>query len=69
MKYIDLNEKNEAQLKDMLVELREQERKMRFSISNNQHKNVKELQKINKSIAQVLTKLTQLSSANQPQKA
>lgn len=69
MKFIDLNEKNEAQLRIFLIELREQERKMRFSISNNQHKNVKELQKLNKQIAQVLTKLTQLSSANQPHKA
>ena len=69
MKFIDLNEKNETQLLETLVELREQERKMRFSISNNQHKNVKQLQGINKQIAQVLTKLSQLSSANQPQKA
>ncbi len=69
MKYIELNEKNEAQLKQFLVELREQERKLRFSISNNQQKNVKELQKLNKQIAQVLTKLSQLSSTNQPQKA
>lgn len=69
MKFIDLKEKNETQLKASLVELREQERKIRFSISNNQQKNVKELRVIKKQIARVETKLTQLSSTNQPTKA
>jgi ribosomal protein L29 len=69
MKFIDLKEKNETQLKASLVELREQERKIRFSISNNQQKNVKELRVIKKQIARVETKLTQLSSTNQPAKA
>lgn len=69
MKFTDLKEKNEAQLKSSLVELREQERKIRFSISNNQQKNVKELRVIKKQIAQHETRLTQILSVNQPPKA
>jgi ribosomal protein L29 len=64
MKTNDLIDKNENQLKEQLADLRAQERKLRFSISNNQQKNIRQLRQVKKNIARVLTQLTKLTSAN-----
>jgi ribosomal protein L29 len=53
----DLNKKSEKELTKTLAERREDLRKIRFSISGANVKDVKEAKQIRKEIAQILTEL------------
>ena len=55
MKVSELRQKSEDELKKILEESREKLRDLRFDIQTKQLKNVRELRKIKKLIAQVLT--------------
>jgi len=49
--------KPEAELKRLLAESREQLRELRFRVSANQHKDVREVRELRQRIARILTKL------------
>jgi large subunit ribosomal protein L29 len=51
----DIREKNQEELKNDLVELRGKMTKLRFDISAKQVKNNRELRKVKKDIAKILT--------------
>ncbi|MDA2935645.1 50S ribosomal protein L29 [Patescibacteria group bacterium AH-259-L05] len=55
MKINELRKKTEAELTTLLVESREQLRAARFDIQLKQSKNVREIRKIKKTIAHILT--------------
>jgi large subunit ribosomal protein L29 len=57
MKIKDLKEKNEKELKALLVENQERLRQLRFDLSSRQLKNVKEISKVKKIIARISTLL------------
>jgi ribosomal protein L29 len=55
MKAKEIREKNENELKKDLIELRNKSAKLRFDISAKQVKNHREMRKIKKDIARILT--------------
>ncbi len=55
MKIKELRRKSKNELKRLLVESREILRKLRFDVANKQLKNVREMRKIKKTIAKILT--------------
>jgi len=57
MKLKELKEKNELELQKLLQESREKLRQLRFDLSAGKVKNVKEVRKLKKEIAQILTLL------------
>lgn len=57
MKSSEIREKNENELKKELIDLRNKAAKLRFDISARQVKNHRELRKIKKDIARILTHL------------
>ncbi len=57
----ELKAKNDAELKKDLTALQEQSREMRFKLNSGELKNHSELNKIKKTIARILTILTQRS--------
>ncbi|KKR02918.1 MAG: 50S ribosomal protein L29 [Parcubacteria group bacterium GW2011_GWF2_39_13b] len=57
MKIKELREKTENELKAALKENREKLRQMKFSLAANQLKNSREISKVKKNIAQILTLL------------
>lgn len=56
----DLRKKDIKELQKMLATKREQVREMRFSVSNKQLKNIRDIRKMRKEIAQTLTVLNEL---------
>ena len=59
MKIKEIREKNENELKKDLIGLRNKSAKLRFDISAKQVKNHREMRKIKKDIARILTLLRQ----------
>ena len=59
MKIVELRKLDIEKLNEKLVELRNKNRELRFSIANNQLKNVRELRVVKKDIAKVLTVLNE----------
>lgn len=57
MEYKELKGKGEAELKQLLKGAREKMRGLRFSVSAKQLKNIREIRRIKKEIAQILTLL------------
>ncbi len=57
MKIKELRSKSKAELKKILSESQEKLRKLRFDIANKQLKNVREMRKVKKDIARILTLL------------
>ncbi|MDD5490161.1 MAG: 50S ribosomal protein L29 [Candidatus Moranbacteria bacterium] len=57
MKIKDIREKNQKELKRNLSEIRNKLTKMKFDISGKQMKNHREIRKIKKDIAMILTHL------------
>ncbi len=55
MKIVELRQKNKSDLEKLLVEDRDKLRQLRFDLSAGKVKNVKDVQKTRKEIAQVLT--------------
>lgn len=67
MKISELRKLDINKLNDNLTELRNKNRELRFSIANNQLKNVRGLRMVKKDIAKILTVLNEkrLNSENQ----
>ncbi|MCF7795093.1 50S ribosomal protein L29 [Patescibacteria group bacterium] len=61
MKFKDLQNKTKEDLQKLLQEERDKLRDLRFKDSNKQLKNVKEIKATRASIAQILTKLKQIT--------
>lgn len=59
MKIAELRKLDNSKLNNALVDLRNKNRELRFSIANNQLKNVRELRVVKKDIAKVLTVLNE----------
>ena len=59
MKIVELRKLDIEKLNEKLVELRNKNRELRFSIANNQLKNVRELRIVKKDIAKILTVLNE----------
>ena len=59
MKISELRQKTESELKKILRESREKLRQLRFDLVAGKVKNVREIRKIKKEIAQILTLLKQ----------
>jgi ribosomal protein L29 len=57
MKFSELQSKPAKELRTTLQELREKQRELRFKISADQHKNVREIRDVKKTIAKILTLL------------
>ncbi|MFA6198484.1 MAG: 50S ribosomal protein L29 [Patescibacteria group bacterium] len=57
MKFSELQSKSVKELRLLLAELREKQRELRFKISADQHKNVREIRVVKKTIAKILTLL------------
>jgi len=55
MKIVELRQKNKSDLEKLLVEDRDKLRQLRFDLSAGKVKNVKDVQKTRKKIAQILT--------------
>jgi large subunit ribosomal protein L29 len=55
MKIVELRQKNKTDLEKLLADDREKLRQLRFDLSAGKVKNVKEVQKTKKEIAQILT--------------
>jgi large subunit ribosomal protein L29 len=61
MKFKDLQNKTKEDLQNLLQEERDKLRDLRFKDSNKQLKNVKEIKITRSTIAQILTKLKQIT--------
>jgi len=59
MKIKELQQKSRAELQHILIESREKLRQLRFDLASGKVKNVREIRKIRKDIAQILTILKQ----------
>ena len=57
MKIVDLRRKNKEELQNLLSEDREKLRQLRFNLASGKAKNIREIRKIRKEIAQILTLL------------
>jgi len=57
MKITELRQKNKPELQKLLEDLREKLRQLRFDLAAGKVKNVREIRKIKKNIAQILTLL------------
>lgn len=57
MKFSELKQKSKEELKKTLEESRDKMRQLRFDLSAGKVKNVREIRKIKKSVAQILTLL------------
>ncbi|MFH1462203.1 MAG: 50S ribosomal protein L29 [bacterium] len=57
MKFQELNQKSQKELQTILKEDREKMRQLRFDLSAGKVKNVREIRKVKKEIAQLLTLL------------
>ena len=68
MKFSELQSKPVKELRLTLQELREKQRELRFKISADQHKNVREIRDVKKTIAKILT-LLRREPRNVPAKA
>ena len=55
MKAKELREKSDGELRTMLQEERERVRELRFKVSQDQHKDVRELREARKLVARILT--------------
>lgn len=55
MKMKELREKNEKEISKLLARARENLRDLRFKVSQKQLKNIREIRKIKKNIARILT--------------
>ncbi len=64
MKYDEINVKPKPELQKFLKEQRTKERELRFKISAQQMKNVREIRKIKKIIARIMTALNNKSEAS-----
>jgi len=67
--YKELKLKSEAELNKLLVSAREKLRDLRFKVSQNQLKNIREVRAIRKKIAQIMTLLSQKKQAAKGKKA
>ncbi len=63
MSFKDLNKKSEVELQKMLAEERQKLYELRLKVSVNQLKEVRQVRDTRKRIAQILTRLSQLSNA------
>ncbi len=59
MKIKEINKLDTQQLHEKLEDLRNKSRELRFSIANNQLKDVRELREVKKEIAKILTIVNQ----------
>jgi len=59
MKIVELRKLDIEKLNESLAEIRNKNRELRFSIANNQLKNVRELRVVKKDIAKILTVLNE----------
>ncbi len=59
MDYSDIKLKNEKDLRELLNEIREQLRELRFKVGEKQVKNVRTIRELKKTVARVLTLLNQ----------
>ncbi len=59
MEFKDLEKKEEKDLREILTQHREKLRELRFKVSHGQLKNIREIRKNKKKIAQILTLLNQ----------
>lgn len=59
MKITELSQKSKTALQKLLVENREHLRSLRFNLSSGKVKNVREIRKLKKDIARILTLLKQ----------
>lgn len=57
MKIIELRQKSKSELQRILADNRERLRQLRFDLASGKVKNVREIRKIKKEIAQILTLL------------
>lgn len=62
MNFVELKNKSENELKKMLEEKRETLREARFKASNDQLKDVRTIRELRTEIAQLMTRLNQLTN-------
>ena len=55
MKFNQLQQKSETELKQLLVKTREKIRDLRFKIASRQHKDLRDLREARKLVAQIMT--------------
>ena len=55
MKIQELRQKTKSELQKLLIDVREKLRQLRFNLASGKVKNVREIRKIKKEIAQILT--------------
>ena len=58
MKFKELKNKQESELKKILVELREKSRESRFKVASKQLKNIREIRDTKRTISRILTLLS-----------
>ncbi|PWB38422.1 MAG: 50S ribosomal protein L29 [Parcubacteria group bacterium] len=63
MKVNDIRKIVTDKLQEQLIDLRKKTREMRFSLANNQLKNVREARRIKKDVAKILTVLNERRQA------
>jgi len=68
MKWKELKEKSDGELKKLLKGSREHLREVHFKVANDQLKNVREIRKVKKTIAQILTLLKERRTKKLPNK-
>lgn len=66
MEFKLLLQKSEPELQRQLANLREQLRSRRFKVTQGQHKDVREIREMRQAIAQILTRLRQISVTKKP---
>jgi len=59
MKFKELKTKSDKELQKLLAEWREKSRELRFKVSSEQLKNVREVRKVKKTLAQIMFLLSQ----------
>ena len=69
MKISEIKKLDIAKLNEKLTELRNKSRELRFSIANNQLKDVRQLREVKKDIAKILTALNEQRIAGEKAKA
>lgn len=67
MKAAELRKKSNTKLEELLLQKRERLGKLRFSLASGRVKNVREIKKVQRDIARILTILKEQRTANKEQ--
>ncbi len=63
MKKLDLHNKNEEELQELLADKRERRRELNFQLASGKVQDTSEVRKVKKDIARILTQLNQRKNA------